>query len=194
MYAHAFHSASTYSLIQPILHRVLSCGIPNYEDPNINVDLPIFTIHGNHDDPTRETAKDPWLSPLDLMAASNLGMMLQVGFVLFRCILIVLHSILVNYFGQKQKADVVEVYPIIVQKGTTSLALYGLGSIRDERLNAAFRQGKVTFVRPTGDLADEVFSVFVLHQNRSAMGRGDKNCLLEKFIPSMMISVFASHQ
>ena len=27
-------------------------GLPNYEDPNYNVDLPIFSIHGNHDDPS----------------------------------------------------------------------------------------------------------------------------------------------
>lgn len=24
----------------------------NYEDPNINVAIPVFSIHGNHDDPT----------------------------------------------------------------------------------------------------------------------------------------------
>ena len=24
----------------------------NYEDPNYNVGIPVFSIHGNHDDPT----------------------------------------------------------------------------------------------------------------------------------------------
>jgi double-strand break repair protein MRE11 len=24
----------------------------NYEDPNLNISMPIFTIHGNHDDPS----------------------------------------------------------------------------------------------------------------------------------------------
>jgi double-strand break repair protein MRE11 len=24
----------------------------NYEDPNINVAIPVFSIHGNHDDPS----------------------------------------------------------------------------------------------------------------------------------------------
>jgi hypothetical protein len=28
----------------------------NWEDPHYNVDLPVFTIHGNHDDPVREAA------------------------------------------------------------------------------------------------------------------------------------------
>lgn len=24
----------------------------NYEDPNLNVSIPVYSIHGNHDDPT----------------------------------------------------------------------------------------------------------------------------------------------
>lgn len=24
----------------------------NYEDPNINISIPVFSIHGNHDDPS----------------------------------------------------------------------------------------------------------------------------------------------
>ncbi len=26
--------------------------VVNYEDPNYNVSMPVFIIHGNHDDPT----------------------------------------------------------------------------------------------------------------------------------------------
>lgn len=29
-------------------------GTVNYEDPNFNIDLPVFSIHGNHDDPAGE--------------------------------------------------------------------------------------------------------------------------------------------
>lgn len=28
----------------------------NYEDENLNISLPVFVIHGNHDDPTREVS------------------------------------------------------------------------------------------------------------------------------------------
>lgn len=28
--------------------------VVNYEDPNLNVSMPIFSIHGNHDDPSGE--------------------------------------------------------------------------------------------------------------------------------------------
>ena len=31
----------------------------NYEDPHMSVALPIFSIHGNHDDPTREGGVQP---------------------------------------------------------------------------------------------------------------------------------------
>lgn len=33
---------SLYSIRFPVV---------NYEDPNYNVSIPVFTIHGNHDDP-----------------------------------------------------------------------------------------------------------------------------------------------
>jgi DNA repair exonuclease SbcCD nuclease subunit len=40
----------------------------NFEDPNINVGLPVFTIHGNHDDP----AGADNLSAVDLVSACGL--------------------------------------------------------------------------------------------------------------------------
>ena len=33
---------------------ITCCRPVNYEDDNLNISLPIFAIHGNHDDPTRE--------------------------------------------------------------------------------------------------------------------------------------------
>lgn len=29
--------------------------VVNYEDPNLNVSYPVFSIHGNHDDPSKYT-------------------------------------------------------------------------------------------------------------------------------------------
>jgi double-strand break repair protein MRE11 len=52
-----------------------------------------------------------------------------------------------------------------MQKGTTKLALYGLGSVRDERLHRTFLNKKVKMLRPKED-ADSWFNCFVLHQNR----------------------------
>ena len=65
--------------------------------------------------------------------------------------------------------------------------MYGLGSIRDERLNRMFTQKKVRFVRPAGE-DSEWFNIFVLHQNRDNKGRGAKNCIHETMIPEFMVS------
>ncbi|OQS04777.1 double-strand break repair protein [Thraustotheca clavata] len=144
-------------------------GHANYEDPNINVRLPIFSIHGNHDDPTGEAGRS--LAALDLLSAANL----------------------VNYFGKSDRVDEIEVFPILLEKGSTKLAVYGLGNMRDERLHRMFAQGKVRFRRPE-DTPEEWFSIFVVHQNRDNRGRGAKNCLPESFIPDFIDFVIWGHE
>lgn len=74
---------------------------------------------------------------------------------------------MVNYFGKPTSIDSIEVTPLLMQKGSTKLALYGLGSCRDERLHRLFRDGKVKFLKPSED-EGSWFSVLVLHQNRLA--------------------------
>ena len=74
--------------------------------------LPVFSIHGNHDDPIREGGGTEPLAALDLLAASNL----------------------VNYFGRQDQVDKVEVAPVLFQKGSSHVALYGMGSLCDERV------------------------------------------------------------
>ncbi len=38
--------------------------VVNYQDPNYSVDLPIFSIHGNHDDPIRDGKGTTFLASL----------------------------------------------------------------------------------------------------------------------------------
>ena len=71
----------------------------------------------------------------------------------------------VNYFGRAPSIDDITVSPILVQKGRSKLALYGLGSIRDERLHRTFLSQNVKMLRPKED-PESWFNVFVLHQNR----------------------------
>jgi double-strand break repair protein MRE11 len=115
-------------------------GHVNYEDPNFNIGLPIFAIHGNHDDPTGENG----LSALDLLSTSNF----------------------LNYFGKTENIDDIHVKPILIQKGETKIALYGLGNIRDERLYRTFQQKKVKFYREKEN-PEDYFNLFVIHQNRN---------------------------
>lgn len=95
-------------------------GQVNYEDPYFAVGLPVFAIHGNHDDPTREGGNEA-LAALDLLSVTNF----------------------VNYFGKAEKVDDVTIKPILMRKGSTMVALYGLGNIRDERLNRMWTKHKV---------------------------------------------------
>ena len=57
-------------------------GCVNFDDPDLNVGLPVFTIHGNHDDPSGEED----LSAIDVLAATNLinyfGKGTYVGFII----------------------------------------------------------------------------------------------------------------
>eukprot|EP00540_Astrosyne_radiata_P024055 CAMPEP_0116870076 /NCGR_PEP_ID=MMETSP0418-20121206/28100_1 /TAXON_ID=1158023 /ORGANISM="Astrosyne radiata, Strain 13vi08-1A" /LENGTH=171 /DNA_ID=CAMNT_0004506215 /DNA_START=119 /DNA_END=631 /DNA_ORIENTATION=- len=135
-------------------------GNANYLQENYSVDLPIFSIHGNHDDPTREGGGTEPLAALDLLAVTNL----------------------LNYFGRQDQVDKVEVSPVLMQKGDTHVALYGMGSLRDERLNRMWQSNKVRFLQAPKDDDDYWFSMFCLHQNRD-LGRGSKNCVHESMIP-----------
>lgn len=203
-----------------------SGNIVNYEYPFMSIDLPIFSIHGNHDDPTRDSYgvtsatksvniknnnqnkngnknnkganetnqrktnnnNDDMLAALDILAMGNL----------------------VNYFGRQDEIDKVQISPILIKKGTTNVALYGMGSMRDERLNRMWQGKKVRFLKPAmerrsekdnsdnsndnenmNDSDDEEdkewFNIFTLHQNRD-FGRGTKNCIHESMIPGEVIT------
>jgi double-strand break repair protein MRE11 len=90
-----------------------------------------------------------------------------------------------------------------MKKGETHLALYGLGSMRDERLNRMWRSQHLTFLRPEENSNDDDeeeeaektqwFNLFALHQNRD-LGRGTKNCVHESMIPEWMDLVCWGHE
>ena len=74
----------------PVKIRMLSepaknfrSGTVNYLDPNYSVHLPVFSIHGNHDDPSRDAGCRDLLAALDLLSVSNL----------------------INYFGRQDEVD-----------------------------------------------------------------------------------------
>ncbi|XP_031845472.1 double strand break repair nuclease mre11 isoform X2 [Nomia melanderi] len=112
--------------------------IVNYEDPNLNISMPIFSIHGNHDDPSFGA-----VGSMDLLSAS--------GFV--------------NYFGKWTSLSKITIPPLILKKGENYIALYGLSYINDQRLSRLLRDYKVDMLRPND--IPECFNILVLHQNRA---------------------------
>jgi double-strand break repair protein MRE11 len=72
---------------------------------------------------------------------------------------------LLNYYGRTPQSDNIAVKPILLQKGRTKLALYGLSNVRDERLFRTFRDGKVKFFQPSTH-KDEWFNLIAVHQNQ----------------------------
>nr|XP_061828810.1 double-strand break repair protein MRE11-like isoform X1 [Nerophis lumbriciformis]XP_061828925.1 double-strand break repair protein MRE11-like isoform X1 [Nerophis lumbriciformis] len=137
----------------------------NYQDENLNISIPVFSIHGNHDDPTGAEG----LCALDLLSASGL----------------------INHFGHSNSVEKIEISPILLQKGNSKLALYGLGSIPDERLYRMFVNNQVTMLRPKED-QEEWFNLFAIHQNRSK--HGPTNYIPEQFLDEFLDLVVWGHE
>ncbi|VTJ75082.1 Hypothetical predicted protein [Marmota monax] len=137
----------------------------NYQDGNLNISIPVFSIHGNHDDPTGADA----LCALDILSCA--------GFI--------------NHFGRSMSVEKIDISPVLLQKGTTKIALYGLGSIPDERLYRMFVNKKVTMLRPKED-ENSWFNLFVIHQNRSK--HGSTNFIPEQFLDDFIDLVIWGHE
>ncbi|KND94249.1 Double-strand break repair protein mus-23 [Tolypocladium ophioglossoides CBS 100239] len=137
----------------------------NYEDPDINISIPVFSIHGNHDDPSG----DGNFCSLDLLQASGL----------------------LNYFGRVAEADNIEAKPILLQKGLTKLALFGLSNVRDERMFRTFRDHKVKWFRPNVQMGDW-FNLLAVHQNHHA--HTATSYLPENVLPDWLDLVVWGHE
>ncbi|KAG6187945.1 Double-strand break repair protein mus-23 [Claviceps purpurea] len=137
----------------------------NYEDPDINISIPVFSIHGNHDDPSG----DGNYCSLDLLQAAGL----------------------VNYFGRVAEADNIEAKPVLLQKGITKLALFGLSNVRDERMFRTFRDHKVKWFRPNVQMGDW-FNLLAVHQNHHA--HTATSYLPENVLPDWLDLVVWGHE
>ncbi|THH02036.1 hypothetical protein EW026_g770 [Hermanssonia centrifuga] len=125
----------------------------NYEDPNLNIGMPVFSIHGNHDDP-QGAGPEGALCALDMLSVSGL----------------------INYMGKidlplndaEAQDNGISIKPILLRKGKTKLALYGVGNVKDTRMHFELRSNRVHMFMPKDK--DDWFNVFLLHQNRVPHG------------------------
>ncbi|KAJ8906656.1 hypothetical protein NDN08_003146 [Rhodosorus marinus] len=145
----------------------------NYMDPFLSISLPIFTIHGNHDDPTGSLGPRQ-LSSVDLLHSAGM----------------------LNYFGKVYDSKSISIEPILLRKGSSCIALYGLGNVRDERLYTTWKdENNVQWKRPQAVDAvnpEAWFNIFVLHQNR--VQRGTTHHVTESMLPSWLDFVIWGHE
>ncbi|QRV84803.1 double-strand break repair protein MRE11 [Ceratobasidium sp. AG-Ba] len=123
----------------------------NYEDPNFNVGTPVFSIHGNHDDP-QGAGPEGALCALDLLSVAGV----------------------INYIGKSDLSASddpnagIQIKPVLLRKGATQLALYGVGNIKDQRMHFELRSNRVKMFMPKDK--DDWFNILLVHQNRVKRG------------------------
>lgn len=137
----------------------------NYEDQDINISIPVFSIHGNHDEPSGTGN----LCSLELLQVAGL----------------------VNYFGRYTEVDNIQVKPVLLQKGQTKLALFGLSNARDERMFRNFKDHKIKWFRPNVQQKDW-FNLLTVHQNHHA--HTPTSYLPENMLPDWVDFVVWGHE
>lgn len=154
---------------RPIEFEFYSEKEPNYANINLNIEIPVFLIHGNHDYPFSNG-----ISTIDIFEKSKM----------------------VTYFGKQMNADQIVVKPLLFLKGKVKLAVYGIGYIKDVKLHHAFTHNKVKFERPENN-PEEFVNILVIHQNRfkgNVGGAPYKNCIHNKMLPDFMHLVIWGHE
>lgn len=141
----------------------------NYLNPSLTIKLPVFIIHGNHDDP----ASDTNISAISLMHSAHY----------------------LNYVTSESISDKVYVKPVVLRKGGTLVAIYGLGNIKEERLSRMLKAGAVIFEEVSSE--ENCFCILVVHQNRfkgHGLGAPSKNCIMDWAFPDFIDLIVWGHE
>ena len=85
---------------------------------------------------------------------------------------------MINYFGKLDLAaddtnndntdKGIKIRPILLKKGDSHLAMYGVGNVKDARMHYELRSNRVKMYMPEGgDVGeDDWFNMLLIHQNR----------------------------
>jgi double-strand break repair protein MRE11 len=60
----------------------------------------------------------------------------------------------------------IKIKPVLLQKGDTRLAMYGVGNVKDTRMHYELRSNRVRMFMPQDDSAQSWFNLLLVHQNR----------------------------
>ena len=124
-------SLLSHSLIQPTFSLLLWLNrfpLVNYEDPDFNIAMPVFAIHGNHDDPTGVSLHTvQWQSFLPFPSGMKLHATKKPFMIVFLLFSFQDSNIsamdvldvanLINYFGKVVDVEDITVSPVLLQKG-----------------------------------------------------------------------------
>ena len=100
---------------------------------------------------------------------------------------------LASLFGKFNNLERLILEPVLLRKGQTRLAMYGMGAIRDERLYRLFEASAVKFLRPEQDTQEDWFNLMLLHQNRVKRS-GPTSYLPESFLPDFLDLLIWGHE
>ena len=68
------------------------------------------------------------------------------------------------YSDAEAKEEGIAVRPVLLQKGTTRMAMYGIGNVKDQRMHFELRSNRVRMYMPRDK--DDWFNILIIHQNR----------------------------
>lgn len=82
---------------------------------------------------------------------------------------------LVNYIGkidlplndQEAQNTGIAIKPVLLRKGNSKMAIYGVGNVKDQRLHYELRSNRVRMFMPRDK--HDWFNILVLHQNRCVL-------------------------
>ena len=71
------------------------------------------------------------------------------------------------YSDAEAKEEGIAVRPVLLEKGTSRLAMYGIGNVKDQRMHFELRSNRVRMYMPKDK--DDWFNILIIHQNRCVL-------------------------
>ncbi|EAY09694.1 Ser/Thr protein phosphatase, putative [Trichomonas vaginalis G3] len=115
---------------------------PNWLNPNINIKIPFFCMHGNHDAPNGLGST----SPIQLLSVSKY----------------------LNFFKPVDIKETIELQPIVLKRGTIRVVVYGLGYIFEEKFKEVVMGKKLKLIAPEEGEFERTYTILMIHQNMSS--------------------------